>query len=272
MRFLASAVVLLCALAPSTHAQITGGVEPNPNVRITYGRVTNPDSPAQGVRRRLEEGRVLERLREFLSPLRLPRDLTIMTETCGQDRKRYRNGSAQVTICYELVGKLEEAAAKVLPDNPKGQRDTVVGAFVHAALHEVAHAVFDIYQIPVWGRMDDAADRLAALIMVMFGEDAAVTTILGTLDALEGKAQPIWMNEAFASLESPEQQRRFNFMCVAAAADQLLFKFLQNFIPKQRIGFCVQEYQQIRKAFNLRIMPHVDPERLVLIRTKRWLP
>lgn len=269
MKQLAIAAMLLCAVTPPVQAQT---FETNARIRTVYERVPNPDSPEQGVRRRLEEGRVLERLSEFLAPLRLPRELVIAAESCGQERVRYKIGSARATICYELVGRLEKAAQKVLVDNPRAQRTTVVGAFVHTALHEVAHAIFDIYQIPVWGRVDDAADRLAAMIMVMFGEDTARITILGTLDALEGKAEPVWMNEAFASLESPEYQRRFNFMCIAAASDQVTFGFLQRFIPKHRIAFCLQEYLQIRKAFNLRIMPYVDPERLVLIRTRRWLP
>ena len=34
---------------------------------------------------------------------------------------------------------------------------------------------------------------------------------------------------------------------------------------------CQKEFEQVRMAFNLRIMPHVDPDILVKVRAIQWL-
>jgi len=269
------AVGLLGMGPHAAYAQAT--IPPNPDVRVLYGRVKDRTSKAERVRHRLEDGRILERFAEFMWPLRLRHELLISAEECGQERNRYEFGSNKATICYELVDKLEQAAARSAPKRENVQRMIVVGAFVQALLHEVALAVFDQMQIPIWGRMEDAADRLAALIMVMFDEDAARITITGTADALafasDGEG---WTGTGFASLNSPELQRRYNFFCIAWAADPRTFAFLVDekrpFIPENRRRMCRDEFEEIRRAFNLRVMPHVDPDRLVLIRTRRWLP
>jgi hypothetical protein len=272
---IAAASMLGPALSPAP-AQVRSGPA-NPDVKIEYGPVKEEGAKTDGVRRRLQDGRVLERLAEFLWPLQLRRELTITAQECGRDRQRYEIGSQRAVLCYEVVDKLERAALRAWPKDEKRQRIVVVGAFVQAALHEVAHAIFDQLQIPVWGRMDDAADRLAALIMVMFDEEAARTTITGTADALAfGSNGEAWTGSGFASLGSPELQRRFNFFCIAHASDPHTFAFLVNpkrpLIPASRQRFCRMEYEEIRRAFNLRIMPHIDPDRLVQIRTRRWLP
>ena len=48
---------------------------------------------------------------------------------------------------------------------------------------------------------------------------------------------------------------------VADPVDQLL----------RRAARCEGEYQQVRKAFNLRIMPFVDPDLLVRVRAMPWV-
>ena len=39
--------------------------------------------------------------------------------------------------------------------------DTIVGPFVDTSLHEFAHALFDMLQLPVLGRLEDAADQVS---------------------------------------------------------------------------------------------------------------
>jgi hypothetical protein len=41
-------------------------------------------------------------------------------------------------------------------------------------------------------------------------------------------------------------------------------------LPKDRADQCRDEYTQIRSAFNLRIMPYVDPDLLVQVRATKW--
>ena len=126
---------------------------------------------------------MLERLQGFMRPLRLTKPLTVRTAQCGAETEPYKSGGP-VTICYELVQHIAAVAAKHTQD-PKERAQILNGTFVQAVLHQLAYAVFDELQVPIWGREADAADHVAALIMMEFGDQVALTTILGTVKFFE---------------------------------------------------------------------------------------
>jgi hypothetical protein len=243
----------------------------NPNVEIVY---KEPRTAAfKPIAERVKQRRVLENLRVFLAPLRLPRKLTINVDECGAPTREYQP-HGPVIICYEVIDQIEKIAAKA---DASVRERVLVGAFIQAAFHETAHAVFDILQVPVWGRANDAADRLAAFIMVNFGEDVAMQTILGTAEffRLSGRT---WTGSEFAEVNSPEAQRFFNYLCIALGGAPKTFGFLVNpkdqeeqLLPDRRAERCQGEFEQVRMAFDLRIMPHVDPDILVKVRAIQWL-
>jgi Putative metallopeptidase len=219
---------------------------------------------------RVKNRKVLEELQQFLAPLRLPRKLTVKIDQCGALSRPYRP-QEPVTICYELIDQIEKVAAK---GDPKMRQTMIAGAFIQVVVYQVAHAMFDILQVPVWGRAGDAADRLAALVMLQFGEDLALRTIRGST-AFFLASKKTWTGSAFADADSPEEQRYYNYLCIAYGGSPISFDFLVNgnepVLPLPRARRCYWEYQQVRMAFNLRIMPFVDPDLLVKIRSADWL-
>src|SRR5262245_45708333 len=270
-----SAAAIAAALMGSTltstpaAAQVPPDLQ-NPLVDIVYLEPRNP--ALRPIADRLKQRRVLEQLKVFMAPLKLPRKLTVNVDECGAASRAYK-AQGPVTICYELVDQIEKVAAKA---DASDRERLLVGAFVQVAFHEVANAVFDILQIPVWGRAHDAADRLAAFIMVQFGEDVALQTILGTATffRLSGRT---WTGSEFAEVNSPEAQRFFNYLCIAIGGAPKTFDFLVNpkdkeeqLLPDRRAERCKAEFEQVRMAFNLRIMPHVDPDILVKVRAIQW--
>lgn len=243
----------------------------NPQVEIAY---LPPDNTAyQPVYERLKQRRVLEQLKQFLAPLRLPRRLVVNTDQCDAASRHYQP-QGPVTICYELVEQIERLAAKADPD----QRDNVVtGTVVLAVFHEVAEAVFDLLEVPIWGRREDAADQLAAFIMLQFSEEVALKTIVGaaTFFQLSGRT---WTGSDLADVNAPDAQRFFNFLCMAFGASPKSFEFLVTprpdgppMLPENRAIRCSAEYASVRTAFNLRIMPYVDPNLLIRVRATQWL-
>ncbi len=236
------------------------------------------DPKFQPIFETLRRRKVLERLQGFLTPLRLPRPLTIRVAECGgAETVPYKPGDP-ATICYEFVQKLIDVTNRNT-DDPKERVQVVNGMFVAAALHQVAYAVFDLLDVPVWGREDDAADRLAAFIMTEFGDQVAVSTILGTAKFF-GYTQHPWAGADFAEVVSPEKQRFYNYLCMAYGADPLTFHFLSGppvpgtkvgQIPEYRAVRCEQEFNQVRHAFDLRIMPYVDADVVTKVRAADWL-
>jgi hypothetical protein len=243
-------------------------------VRISYESPSDAKYSTfyDGLKRR----QVLERLQGFLVPLRLPAPLTITLAQCGAERKPYQSGGS-VTICYELVQRIVDITRQRTNDESQ-QTQIIDGTFVESVLHEVALAVFDLLQVPVWGRAEDAADRVAALIMVQFSDQVALTTILGTAKFFE-YSNRAWTGVDFADEGSPEAQRFYNYLCIAYGGDPLTFSFLAprlgpSLTPRltyHRVGRCPGEFRQVQHAFDLRIMPFVDPQLLVKVRASQWL-
>jgi hypothetical protein len=264
MRWIVAAAVfvLTSPLAPASAQQLKS------QIVIAYETPTNPKFAP--VLDRLKQRYVLELLQEMLTPLRLPRELKVRTAQCGTPNLDYKPGGP-VTICYELVEQIEFFVNQKTRD-PNSRLIVTSGAVVQSVLHETSLAIFDMLQVPIWGRKDDAADRLAALIMMQLGDDAANLVMLGTIRLFQWSDHR-WSGREFASAASPEYQRFFNFACIAVAANFIQFGGLvQNgVIPAFRAQQCESEYAHIRKAFNLRIMPHIDTEAMIKVKATDWV-
>jgi hypothetical protein len=194
----------------------------------------------------------------------------VRTEQCGRFTRPY-NAQQPVAICYELVDQIEKVAAK---GEPAARKSMVAGAFVQVVLHAVAYPVFDLLKVPVWGRTGDAADYFAAMVMLQFGEELALRTIRGTANFFWA-SRKTWTGSDFADVNSPEEQRFYNYLCIAFGGAPMSFRFLvageQPTLPYERAVRCRGEYEQVRQAFYLRVMPHVDPDLLVQVRAMDWL-
>ena len=240
-------------------------------VRISYGE---PKTPAHRViYERLQKRRVLEDLQEFLSPLKLPAPLTIKIEACNGVVNAYYSNQA-VTICYEYIAWIHQVARQVTLSNEISLEDAVVGPFVDVLLHEVSHAIFDLLKIPLFGREEDAADQLAAFILLQFGNDVARRTIVGA--ALLFRQMSIEQQPGtadYAAVHGLPAQRFINVLCIAYGAQPQLFADFvkQGFLPVHRIGHCRWEYRQIAHAFKTLISPHIDLALQEKVRGREWL-
>jgi len=275
MKLLKPAALLLAAVSAAVHLAVSKAesvpLSANSQVEIIYAQPANP--AYQHIYDGLKRRQVLEELQQFLSPLRLPRKLTVQLDQCGAT-SRLRQPQDPVTICYELVDRIEKIAAQA----PVQSRSSMVaGAFIQVVLYEVAQGIFDVLEIPIWGRRGDAADRLAALIMLRFGEDFALRTIKATTEFFHA-SQHTWTGSDFADVTSPEEQRYYNYLCIAYGGARKSFDFLVNVqkgqqptLPVARAVRCAGEHYQIQHAFDLRIMPYVDADLMVKVRSMNWL-
>jgi hypothetical protein len=239
-------------------------------IRIVYGEPKTPEHRI--IYERLQKRRVLEDLQDFLSPLKLPKPLTIKTEACGVVNAYYSSGA--VTICYEYIAWIHQVARKVTLSNEISLEDAVVGPFVDVLLHEVSHAIFDLLQIPLFGREEDAADQLAAFILLQFGNDVARRTITGAAMLFRQMAADQQPGSAdYAAVHGLPAQRFINVLCIAYGAQPQLFAdyVKQGFLPVFRVGYCRWEYRQIAHAFKTLIGPHIDPVLQEKVKGREWL-
>ena len=120
-----------------------------------------------------------------------------------------------------MIDQIEGISAGITGNNSLKQT-VIVGTFTQGVLHELAYGVFDVLQVPVWGREDDAADRLAAFVLLQFSGEIAHTTMVGSAEFFL-LSQKTWTGSAFADTASPEAQRFYNFLCIAYGGDSFDF-------------------------------------------------
>jgi hypothetical protein len=232
----------------------------NPKVELLYGEPAN--AAFKPIRDRLVANKALEQLASLLAPLDLPVKLKIQIVQCDAPSRPY-SAATGVTVCYEQIAKIEETALAAPRNNVATPPQMAVAAFVQLLLHETARAIIDIYKIPVWGRAGDAADRLAALIMLQFGPQIAIKVVYGAAAFFEA-SERTWTGSDFASATSPEAQRYYNYLCMAYGWNSDTFRgaVAQGYLPELRSYRCPNEYQQAKNAFVSTIMPHVNQSKL----------
>jgi len=222
---------------------------------------------------------VLETLQEFLSPLKLPKKIAVKMDQCGGALAVPYKPDAVVTVCYEHLASIRDTAPQDgFVSFGAGRELTadqaVAGGIARLVLYETSFAVFDVLKIPVWGRVEEAADNVTALIMLDFGEELAWTTILGSAWYLaqRGMLGTGFFSDAARPLEA---QRFYNYLCFAYGAQPKSYEFLVNGfnLPPDRARLCREEFFKLRRAFRGTFMRHVDVQLLERVKKrKNWLP
>jgi hypothetical protein len=223
------------------------------------------------VRDMLQRHKVLERAQVFMSPLRLPRELTIRTAECGSPSVPYDAGKGIITICYEAIAGVEDLA-KGATSSSDDLAILVTGGVIEELLHRMSEAILHVFEVPVWGKEADAADLLGAFLMLKFDERTARVAIIAAARLFIYKTSALGKVD-YVSEVSPPAQRFYNFLCIAYGGERSAFEGVvdNGFLPKSRARRCGKEYETIRKAFDLRLMPHVDPDLVVKVRAIDWL-
>ena len=223
---------------------------------------------------RLKSRKVLEQLKEFLSPLILPVTLHIRTLQCD-DTNAYWAGRAEgLKLCYEYIDWIERLAPAETTPEGFTPEDAIAGEFVEVTLHEMGHAVFDLFNVPIFGREEDAADEIAGFIMLQFGQEVALRTISGTAYAYQQQAKQRKLSRSsFSDVHGTDEQRFYNYLCLAYGAQPATFqRFVDsNILPSKRAANCGREYRQIQRAFEKTVMPHVDQARMAEVRKMQVL-
>jgi hypothetical protein len=246
---------------------------PAPN-RIDINYVEPKSADHQPLYKLLKERQALEKIRDLLSPLRLPHRLLLETRECGMSNALSNEDS--VIVCYEFIDDIWKNAAQSTTPAGIAPIDTVIGPLLDVFLHEVGHVVFAMLQIPLFGRGEDAADQFSTYIMLRFDKEEARRLILGSAYQYKGDLSSPTVTikqQSFADEHGTSAQRFYNLLCTAYGADPKLFADVveKGFLPEERAVGCQREYAQLAHAFETLIGPHID-RKLARKLHKSWLP
>src|SRR5271154_5602816 len=94
--------------------------------RVEIAYVTPKNPTHEPIYRLMRERKVLERFREYLSPLRLPRVLILKVEGCdGEENAWYADDA--VTVCYEYLDSILRNAPDQATADGVTRMDAVIG-------------------------------------------------------------------------------------------------------------------------------------------------
>jgi Putative metallopeptidase len=243
-------------------------------VRYEY---VQPANAMQGdIHDRLQAMHILERLSEFLRPLRLPRPLTLKVQGCDGRINAYY-WEDQVIVCYEYFDLLLKVAPEMPTPEGLTRREALAGMTADVFLHETGHAVFDMLEIPFLGREEDAADEFSAYMLLQLAKDSARRLILGVAYLGSRQAQremsASYQFSQFADVHELPAQRYFNVLCMAYGEDPNLFGDAINYwhLPETRAKNCRYEYLRFQYAFQTLISQYLDDKLCDKMKEKAWL-
>jgi hypothetical protein len=217
----------------------------------------------------------LERIQTILSPFKLPRDLTLRVKDCGMVNAWYDSGV--ITVCYEYLDFIKKNAPKTTTRSDVSPDDALVGQTYFVFLHEAGHAMFDFFEVPVFGGEEDGADQFATYMMLQLGQKEAFPLIMGatyTFQSFLRKPEITSSIAAFSDIHGAPAQRYFNLICIAYGARPDAFKEVvdKHYLPQSRAEDCAFEYSALAWAFTHLIEPNIDRELGRKVLDRNWLP
>ena len=217
---------LLASRGPDRSVYVTAETAQTNRIRIEYVPPKSPELQETYDHIKMIHG--LETMQKILGPLVLPEDLTITTKECGIINSWYlrEDSKPTITICYEMLRQVMQS----LPEDKTPRlgitrADAEAGQFFWLVTHETGHALFDIFDIPVLGHEEDAADDFATYLMLAFGKEQARRLIGGAAWAYKEYISDYRTNPevkirlaGFASNHGQPENVFYNLMCMAYGA------------------------------------------------------
>ena len=162
----------------------TGTGKAGGKFRLTYAPVKDQDY--REVRDIFKEAGLLEEAVQGLNEtFRIPKDVEVTLRECGEANAYYESDSRRISLCYELVAITPSVLRRHRDrGGPGGAGEAVAGATLFTLLHELGHALIDLWDLPITGREEDAVDQLATIILLE-GEDGQTAALNGA-DAFWG--------------------------------------------------------------------------------------
>lgn len=238
----------------------------------SYDDATTPEA-IRG-RAMMQNSKLLEGLAADVNDsLKLPRDIALIGQQCGQANAGWNKTENRIRICYELadlnlrlfdkdpndgeaLGELSQPAAYA----------AAVDALYAVFFHELGHAVISLYDLPFTGREEDVADQLSAFVVLEaddfltdFPDAARVMEAYAAMfdkwAALRGTADA----SDFAEAHSLNESRMFNLRCWIYGSDPAAHAHMiaDGSLPEARAAGCPEEYQQLRKAWSTLLAPYI---------------
>jgi len=194
----------------------------------------------------------------MFSSLRLPTILTLRFAGCDGDANAwYEPQDATITFCYEYLVEMRQVSASA-PRRFVTAEEASNGLMTFVLLHEIGHALFDLLDVPILGKEEDAADAFAVVMLLRFDHEAAPRTVWTVAWAYSRETEPEKLGpDDLADAHALYGQRYYNVLCMAYGGDPKRFAAFTKAaqLPSERADGCGEEYRKARSAIERLIEP-----------------
>ena len=181
---------------------------------------------------------------------RLPYDVYVEADECGEENAFYYPTEKKVTLCYEYIDHLDDVGSIIYEHESDSDLwlDFVYDVMYATLYHEIAHAILDVYDLPYTGLEENVADQFEALMLIRTEGGQDMLYNVGNYYLYESKSDephPYW------DTHGTNMQRFYNISCWAYGEDPAYNMDLieDGWLPEDRAKWCEEEYEQIRQAF-----------------------
>ena len=229
---------------------------------VSYGDATSPD--AINGKKLLQDNNVLEDLAADINQtLKLPIDIPLRGSQCDQPNAFWSPSKKEITICYEDADLSQKIFVKTGDANPDA---SAIGAEDATFYHESGHMAITLYDLPITGKEEDAADQLAAYILLTPGDNGkvdaesvqAVKDFARWFAAYADLKAQVGAADNMADVHSLDLQRVYNLQCWIYGSNPEANADIVSSggLPEDRAKGCPEEWKQLAHAWSTLLDDH----------------
>lgn len=178
-----------------------------------------------------------------------------------EDGPLYDPTTNQIHIPYDFISEVQQRFDKAEYQQSGVSIDEATqDALLHTLFHELAHALISIYELPIVGKEEDAADSLATFLLIELFEDGQEIAISAAdLFDLESTDRDVLEDEDFWGEHSLDEQRFFATLChvYGSAPDQYDSLIEVGYLSEDHTERCIEEYEQLTFSWTQLLDPHL---------------
>lgn len=236
---LAKAMLTLCCLS-----LLATGVHARNQATLVFDKPVN--AVETNILKKLKQaGDAAEVVNLVNQKLRLPKPLRIVFG--GEEGPLYDPEINEILVPYTFITEVNNRFIKakysetgVTPDEATND------ALMHTLFHELGHALIEMYQLPIVGKEEDAADSLANVLLIEF-YDNGQETVLSAADLfdLESEDSNNLEEADFWDEHSLDAQRYYSTLChvYGSDPDNYASAIEDTDISDDRADLCIEEYE-----------------------------
>ena len=209
-----------------------------------------------------------ENLEMFLnSEFNFPHDVYLILDECDDPDPKYYDQINQIQICYIFLDEVFQLYANYEQSIEKeGMYELINATTVFAIYHELAHALIEVFNLPVVGNEEIAADQFATfLLLPLIVQEGGVSYYISgpaqfffeemkeyeTIDDI-----PFWQKHPIG------EQRTINIICLAygkLGPQPFEAINLEKKIPAQRLFECRSEFVTVSNNWKELLEDYLKP-------------